>query len=648
MKRLKLLMIIFFIALSIPLAYFILRAYQSLEQEEIAELQYFATTLFDEMEAELGALILREEKRAVDEYNYYLSPNSVTDESEFNRSPLSRFSKETYILGYFQNNPDGSFQTPLIETEKAIPDDRQDVIAKLKNANTLLNLKRTTISEKLEVQSIGTSTQLKKNEISNIAEKYLDLSRLRKQQTRFEQEERQQVQQVTVDQVLRIAQEDQKQELIAGLQEETKSPEQETPVDSRKQLASVSPVERDLPAETESSIEAEEFLQSAISTSTKNLQVEVGPMQSVLINDHEVLIFRRIVIENQIYRQGFIIIAKDFLNHLRDTYFSGQPMARFTHLRLEVTDQGRTTEIAQAGAPPEDPIFSLSRVFPRPFSFLQATLTCDQLPRSTSRGTLSIMMVLMGAIILSGLFAIYQNARTVVDLSERRALFVSSVTHELKTPLTNIRMYIEMLEQGIAYNREREQEYFKVLGSESRRLSWLINNVLEFSKLEKKQRHFDLQEGTFEEVIQEAQDIMQEKLRQEGFILNVERDKIRPFRYDREVMVQILINLIENSIKFGKASPVWEITLCLRSEANHIKISVSDTGPGIPRSALKKVFDDFYRGENELTRTTRGTGIGLALVKKFVTALGGTVEATNNKGPGCTVTISLPISKVKS
>jgi signal transduction histidine kinase len=107
-------------------------------------------------------------------------------------------------------------------------------------------------------------------------------------------------------------------------------------------------------------------------------------------------------------------------------------------------------------------------------------------------------------------------------------------------------------------------------------------------------------------------------------------------------MVQVLINLIENSMKFGKGSSIREITLRAWPEGDWMKISVSDTGPGIPRHALKKVFDDFYRVDSSLTRTTRGTGIGLALVKKFVLAMKGSITATNNDGPGCTITISLP------
>jgi two-component system sensor histidine kinase VicK len=254
-----------------------------------------------------------------------------------------------------------------------------------------------------------------------------------------------------------------------------------------------------------------------------------------------------------------------------------------------------------------------------------------------------VMMVVLAAIFLVGLFAIYKSTRAIVDLSERRSQFVSSVTHELKTPLTNIRMYIEMLEQGIAKDAEREQEYFQIINSEGSRLSRLINNVLDLAKLEKKQRPLNLAQGTFEEVVAEVQTVMQAKLQQEGFTLKIVREDIRPFQYDREAMIQVLINLIENSIKFCQSALKKEITIRIYQEPNRVKIAVSDHGPGIPRHALKKVFDDFYRVDNALARKTRGTGIGLALVKKFITLIGGDVTAENNPGDGCTITISLPL-----
>ncbi len=373
-------------------------------------------------------------------------------------------------------------------------------------------------------------------------------------------------------------------------------------------------------------------------------QVEVAPLRAVFLNDGQIFIFRRIMIESQIYRQGFLLGVDAFLDYLTRTYFLTQPLAQFTALRLSVVDQEREAKAMQIGEISQNPDFILNRGFPSPFSFLKASLTCNRIPRSDGRQTLSIMLIVLAMIVLMGLFAIYRSVRTIVELSERRSQFVSSVTHELKTPLTNIRMYIEMLEQGIAANPEREQEYFRILDSEGVRLSRLINNVLEMSKLEKSQRHINLQTGTFEEVIAEAQAVMTEKLKQAGFTLTVTPGRLRPFKYDREVMIQVLINLIENSIKFGKSTSKREIVIRTVQDSEGVKIMVSDTGPGIPRHALKKVFHDFYRVDNSLTRTTRGTGIGLALVKKFIHLMGGTVTASDNDGLGCTITIHLPAS----
>jgi signal transduction histidine kinase len=264
------------------------------------------------------------------------------------------------------------------------------------------------------------------------------------------------------------------------------------------------------------------------------------------------------------------------------------------------------------------------------------------LPSSPARRTLTLALVVLGVVMVAGLVAIYKSAQAVLDLSERRSRFVSAVTHELKTPLTNIRMYIEMLDQGIAATPEREQEYFGILASESARLSGLINNVLELSRLEKQTRRFDLRQGDLRDVLDEVQAVMGESLAREGFELTVTSGDIPVCTYDREVLVQVLINLMENSIKFGRHLPEKRIIITAGAGEGGVTLKVSDTGPGIPKRALKRVFDDFYRVDNDLNRTTGGTGIGLALVKKFVVAMGGRVKVENNDGTGCTVRIMLP------
>jgi signal transduction histidine kinase len=647
MKRLQVLILIFCVTLSVPLGYFVLSTYRGLEQEETATLGFFANTLFDEMEQALEALVHMEEARAIDEYNFYLSPPGGRREE--NRSPLSNLPAQRYILGYFQNNPDGSFQTPLAQSGKSVAADRKDAVAQLARANRLFNRKRTAVTDKTTVAPAQKIAETEKKQQSKFAEKYLDLTRSKKTRARLGQDE-ERFEKVTVAQAKNLARQE-----VGGAVRSPAPPAaslyksapasgqaaEDSLMDSDKERAARIYRPREAhPAEFEAGALHEQAVESR---DEENFQVEVAPLQSVLIDTDEMFIFRRIMINRKIYRQGFVLKLRAFLNHLSQDYFITQPMADYANLRLQVMDQGREIAMVQGGVSTHNPKFILNRSFPSPFAFLNATLSSNEIPRSTGRNTLMIMMAVLVAIFLIGLFGIYKSARAIVDLSERRSQFVSSVTHELKTPLTNIRMYIEMLEQGIAKDTEREQEYFQIINSEGSRLSRLINNVLDLAKLEKKQRSLNLTRGTFEEVVSEVQTVMQAKLQQEGFTLKIVQEEIRPFKYDREAMIQVLINLIENSIKFCRSALKKEITIRIDQEPKRVKIAVSDHGPGIPRHALKKVFDDFYRVDNALARKTRGTGIGLALVKKFIELIGGHVTAENNPGGGCTIIISLPL-----
>ncbi|MHC1728427.1 MAG: sensor histidine kinase [Syntrophobacteraceae bacterium] len=655
MRRLRVLILVFVLALVVPLGYLVFRTHHSLEQEETAELRFFANTLFDQLEQELAALVQREERRPVEEY-LPASPPSGNALDEGPRSPLSRAAAEPYILGYLQNNPDGTFSTPLTEGGGAAPRDQGALLRHLQEVNRVFNSRRAIQPEspdryaaeavRKKSGSEEKDAEVNKERSGSFAEKYLDVTRSSKQKAALGQVEKR-VEQISPQQAMNLAQREELQQ--AGRERARATPpaeRREAAGGKADALDAAPPPEQSAQSALTGSSVFPPLSASVQPTmplpSEDGLRAEVDPLQSVSIDENQVLLFRRVVIGNQVYRQGMVIRVEALLDYLEKTHFTGQPMARFTSLTLTSVHGGHETTRVRKSLPSSHPRFSLERSFPRPFSFVRATLTCEVIPRSPGRTTLYVMLAALAAVILVGLLAIYQSARVVTDLSERRSGFVSSVTHELKTPLTNIRMYIEMLEHGIASDPEREMEYYRILGSESARLSRLINNVLEFSKLEKKQRRLDLREGTLEDVLTEVRDAMQERLRQEGFTLTVENRLDRAFRYDREVMVQVLINLIDNGVKFGKGAPEREISVRVRPEGDRVAIRVSDTGPGIPRHALKKIFDDFYRVDNDLTRTTKGTGIGLALVKRFVEAMGGRVFAANNEGPGCTITISLP------
>lgn len=648
MRRLKVLILIFCAALSIPLGYFIWQTYRGLAQEEAATLQFFANTLLDEIEQSLGTLVRREEARVIDEYNFLMSsPGANRDATDANRSPLSYLPAENYILGYIQNNPDGSFQTPLTPAYEPPAADKKEAITQLERANRKFNRIRTTVTDEIISVPDRKTIPAEQKKGGVFAEKYLDLTHAKKPKATLGQTEKR-FEKITIAQAKNVARQE-AEESAQRPEPPGITPSERRP--SQRSSAQASMADRGFAGKSASELQSELSAsqpdaagqQMVAPREAESFQVEVAPLQSVFIGNDQVFIFRRIMIDQKIYRQGFILKVRAFLDHLAQNYFSHQPMADFTNLRLQVMDQGRPIEMAEAGISIKNPAFVLQRVFPSPFAFLSATLSCDEIPRSAGRQTLMIMMGVLAAIFLIGLFSIYKSAQTLVDLSERRSQFVSSVTHELKTPLTNIRMYIEMLAQGIAQDTQREQEYFQIIDSEGSRLTRLINNVLDLAKLEKKQLTLELQAGTLKEVVAEVQTVMQAKLKQEGYILKFVKEDIRPFRYDREAMIQVLINLIENSIKFGRSAVRKEISIRIYCDGRWAKVSVSDFGPGIPRRALKKIFDDFYRADSSLTQTTRGTGIGLALVKKFIHLMGGRVSAENNTGAGCTITISLPI-----
>ena len=643
MKRLQLFILLFCLAISLPLAFVIRHTYQSLAQEERAQLRFFSEALFDEIEKEMAGLVQREEIRAVDEYHYTLAQ----DVGEAGKSPLAELPKENFILGYLQNNPDGSFQTPLVADLGKVPPQLRVVVSQLKETNTIFNGKKFAIPSKSVLPEPGA---VKKNEIvtakkekAAFADRYLSKSQQQSPKNYLGQKSSRR-EEITVGQALNLSKEDQTiLQSQPARRQRIGTPAAGAYGDDRSGPA---PAEES-PAGTDFEREREDATPAISEKRPYAFQVEVAPFQSILITNSRFFIFRRIAINNQIFRQGFLLLVEPFLRHLAVTHFDSQPMASFTGLELKTGGNNGPAETLRSGHWEATGDMVTRRTFPPPFDFISASVQSGPAPPSPARRTLNAALVVLGLFMLLGLAAIYQSARTVVDLSERRAQFVSSVTHELKTPLTNIRMYIEMLEQGIAATPEREQEYLQILGAESDRLSRLINNVLELARLEKKQHRFNLRQGRLDEIMTEIHTIMRHKLEQEGFELKIEKFDIPPFVFDRDVLIQILINLIENSIKFGRTAPRRRITISAGLQDAAAHISVADTGPGIPRRALKKVFDDFYRVDDGLTRNAAGTGIGLALVKKFVTAMGGRVKATNNAGPGCTITIHLPLNPGK-
>ena len=635
MKRLRRYMIVFGVLISLPLAFVAWRTFGALDREAQAQVRFFSERLLDEIEGGLADMVRREEDRAVDEYHQTLvqAGGSI-------RSPLAQMPLETFIVGYFQNNPDGSFQTPLVADGDGLAPDVADRIRQLEAINTIFNQRKLVAHRPAAaLVRVEKATVIATQEQSSFADRFLKTSERKKTKSVLGQEQAR-MEEITVGQAMNLAQKEpgtsvppREIEATADMQKDEAAPwSYGGPATATRQSA-VAPVQRQMADKAADPLAGGRF------------QVEVAPLQAVAIDDDRMFIFRRIGINGQIYRQGFVLQIQSFLDHLLAVHYDPQPIARYVRLTLNTAGFNASRDRAgtDAGISAGDRV--AGRTFPAPFGFLSAEMHVVSLPPSPARQTLTLALAILGVVMVAGSVTIFHSARSVLDLSERRSQFVSAVTHELKTPLTNIRMYVEMLEQGIAATPEREQVYLGILSAESARLSGLINNVLELSRLEKQTRRFDLKDGNLTDVLADVQSVMSESLAREGFALTVRAGTLPVFAYDREVLVQVLINLMENSIKFGRHLPEKHIVIAADSLDGWVRLRVSDTGPGIPKRFLKQVFDDFYRVDNDLVRTTGGTGLGLALVKKFILAMGGRVQAENNDGPGCTITLSLPANR---
>lgn len=647
MKKLKLLISVFCICVSFPLAFVIWQTYNSLEQEEKAQMRFFAEKLFEQMELELATIIQTEESREVDEYGYFLAPDKAGTTRRSAVSPLADGKYPSFILGYLQNNPNGSFQTPFAADAGSIPPDRVDRFLQLKAVNQFFNEKKmnTILPLPLKQKEDSKEEEQVEGSKSSISERYLRKGKQEEVQE-YLGKKRQRIEQITPEQAYNIASE---KDALSMAPQKVQSDKQPTisptspssTYQSRSDLGD-NPYGASIDQEIVADIQDQDFNESSLIENGARFQVEVAPFQSVAIENERIYVFRRINMNNQMYRQGFVLDLPLLFQHLAESHFSNQPLAKFSSLQLTGEVQGFQSVTFREGTAVTEHRFSLQRTFPEPFRFLSVRLVADTIPRSPARNSLNIAILLLTLFLLSGLFVIYRSVHSIVALSERRQQFVSTVTHELKTPLTNIRMYVEMLQNNIAPTPEKEDEYLDILSSESSRLSGLINNVLELARLEKKTRQFNYQQEKFNGVLNEVETIMSAKARQEGFIISINPCEISPFFFDREVVVQILVNLIENSMKFGKNSPNKQISIQAQLQDKYVCVSVSDTGPGIPETDLSKVFDDFYRVDNSLTRSTGGTGIGLSLVKRFITAMNGKVWAENNSISGCTVFFLLP------
>jgi len=284
------------------------------------------------------------------------------------------------------------------------------------------------------------------------------------------------------------------------------------------------------------------------------------------------------------------------------------------------------------------------REFPLPFKLIVSQPAMLDFGRAAARENVFYVLLILIVVVLMAVGAglVIRDISREAQLTTRKTEFVHTISHELKTPLTLIRLYAETLEQRPNLGDPEKKDALKIIAKESERLSHLINNVLDFSRIEMGRKEFDFRLGDLAAAVRETVESYRYHLEKKGFPIREDIAADLPaVRFDREAIASVVVNLLSNAMKFSPNEKDVGIRLSL--ENGQAVLRIADKGSGIAPADLPRIFDKFYRGGNDPSGGVGGSGLGLTLVKHIVEAHGGQVEARSDGGKGSEFSVFLPI-----
>jgi signal transduction histidine kinase len=255
------------------------------------------------------------------------------------------------------------------------------------------------------------------------------------------------------------------------------------------------------------------------------------------------------------------------------------------------------------------------------------------------------LMALIGAAmfaVLVGFFAAWRAFRRQQQLSEMKTNFVSSVSHELRAPIASVQLMAEELVDGERPSDEKLAKYHRFIGQECRRLSGVIENVLDFARREQGRERFEFEPTDLDALVSGTVQLLRPYAAEKGVKIEEERrGDVQVAEADGHALQRVLVNLLDNAIKHSPEGSA--VVVGLEFEAQRVLLWVEDDGPGIPRAEQERIFEKFYRIGSELRRQTQGVGLGLSIVKHLAEIHGGRVMVHSNVGEGSRFTVELPL-----
>lgn len=253
-----------------------------------------------------------------------------------------------------------------------------------------------------------------------------------------------------------------------------------------------------------------------------------------------------------------------------------------------------------------------------------------------------LILGILSLLITGGLVLTKRIVSKELALARLKSDFVSNVSHELRTPLALIRLYAETLELGRITTPEKKQEYYRIIRKESERLTALINNILDFSRIEAGKKEYEFRETDIADLVRNTLDSYRYQIEQQGFAFEEKIDSDLPaVRVDREAIARALVNLVNNALKYSADEKFLGVKLY--RENGTVKLEVVDHGIGITRREQSKIFEKFYRTGDPLVHNTKGSGLGLSLVRHITQAHGGDIAVESTPGKGSKFILSLPL-----
>lgn len=257
--------------------------------------------------------------------------------------------------------------------------------------------------------------------------------------------------------------------------------------------------------------------------------------------------------------------------------------------------------------------------------------TMQELVRERTRSNM-VLLIGLDIILITGVFLVFRNLKREVDLAQNKADFVSNVSHEIRTPLALISMFAETLEMDRAPTQEKKQEYYRIISREAQRLSGIVNKILNFSQTEAKKKTLFPQRLHVDTEMQGILETYHFHLKNKGFEYTYQPAGDLFIKADKEAFTETIINLIDNAMKYSDGTKRIQI-IALREE-KYACISIRDFGIGISKKDQKYIFDKFYRVPSGDLARTRGTGLGLSLVKQLMDDQGGKIQVSSEPGRG--------------